>query len=410
VKAVCAPRPLLKGELDIIPSKSSLHRLLICSALAKGQSSVTPFIASQDIEATLAAIRYLGAEARVESGEILVNSQGLAPRGGELDVHESGSTLRFVIPVALCSAVRTRVVGREGLARRPLSVYDELFGALGLSFIHPAGSCLPLELQGPLLSGDFSLRGDVSSQFISGLLMALPLLSGVSRVILSTPLESAEYAAMTVSALRDFGIEIGLEEAGKSGFPFGGWTVKGPQAYHPGKRRAEGDWSGAAFWVAANALGADIRLRGLDRASLQPDRRIEDICRESPSEVDVSACPDLLPVLAVWAGLSGRAVKIRGAARVRIKECDRVAAMAKELNAIGGKARELPDGLDIEPVDEYSGGAVSGWNDHRVVMALAVASLKSRNAIAIDGAQAVAKSYPGFFEDFKALGGECHVE
>jgi len=410
MKAVCEPGSKLAGKLEIIPSKSSLHRLLLCSALAEGESAVAPYIASKDIEASLNAIRYLGAEARVAGGEILIDSKGLSPLGGEFDVGESGSTLRFVIPLALCSSVKTRILGREGLARRPLGPFRELFDKPGLGFRHPEDACLPLDLQGPLTSGDFRLPGDVSSQFISGLLMALPLLKGDSRVILTTALESAEYAAMTVATLRDFGVEARVEAAGSPGFPFGGWSVNGGQAYRPGRRRAEGDWSGAAFWVAAKALGARIELGGLDRASLQPDRRIEEICRDSPREIDVSACPDLLPVLAAWAGLCGHPVKIRGAARVRYKECDRVAAMAKELNAIGGKLRELPDGLDIEPVGEYSGGETADWNDHRVVMALALASLGSRNAITIGGAGAVAKSYPGFFEDFTALGGRCHVE
>lgn len=410
MKAVCEPGSRLSGKLEIIPSKSSLHRLLLCSALAEGESVIGPYIASKDIEASLNAVRCLGAEARVEGGRIFIRSAGLSPRGGELDVNESGSTLRFVIPLALCSSARTRIVGREGLARRPLGPFRELFDKPGLRFRHPEGACLPLDLQGPLAAGDFLLPGDVSSQFISGLLMALPLLPGDSRVILGTRLESAEYAAMTVATLRDFGVEARFEEAGRPGFPLGGWSVRGGQSYRPGERRAEGDWSGAAFWVAARALGADVELGGLDRGSLQPDRRIEAICRESPEDIDVSACPDLLPVLAAWAGLCGHPVRIRGAARVRLKECDRVAAMAKELNALGGRVRELPDGLDVEPVGEYSGGEAADWNDHRVVMALALASLRSRNAVVIGGAGAVAKSYPGFFDDFKALGGRCHVE
>lgn len=410
MRAVCGPRSDLGGSLRIIPSKSSLHRLLFCSALAEGVSEISPHIASKDIEATLNAIRYLGADASVRDGTVTVSSGGLSPRGGEFDVHESGSTLRFVAPLALCSGVSTRIVGREGLARRPIGVYDELFSASSLVFSHPDGACLPLDLRGPLPGGDFRLRGDVSSQFISGLLMALPLIEGESRIILSTELESAEYAGMTVAALRDFGVEIRALEAGSPGFPFGGWTVAGPQRYRAGKRRAEGDWSGAAFWVAANALGARIALEGLDRRSLQPDRRIEAFCRESPGEIDLSSCPDLLPILSVWAGLCGHPVRIRGAARVRIKECDRVAAMARELNAMGGRVRELPDGLDIEPVEAYTGGKVSGWNDHRVVMALAIASIASNAPVEIEGAEAVSKSYPGFFDDFQSLGGACHVE
>jgi 3-phosphoshikimate 1-carboxyvinyltransferase len=384
---------------------------MFCAALARGESRIGPTVDSKDIMVSLDAIRFLGAEVEESHGAFAVRSAGLAPKGGELDLHESGSTLRFAIPLILCSSVAATLTGRDGLSRRPLGPYRELFSRPGLVFRQPPSGSLPLELRGPLKSGDFVLPGDVSSQFVTGLLLALPLLPGRSRIILSTRLESAAYAQMTLAALAGSGIRVETLPADASaGAPFGGWAVEGPQAYRAGSYRPEADWSSAAIWVAANAMGGSISLGGLDPLSLQPDRAIADICRDSPSEIDVSGCPDLLPILSVWAGTCGHPVKIRGAARVRIKECDRVAAMAKELRAIGGRVRELPDGLDIEPVDRYEGGRADGWNDHRVVMSLAVASLASRNAISIEGPEAVAKSYPGFFDDFRALGGDCHVE
>ncbi len=410
MKAFLSPASRLAGALEVIPSKSSLHRALFCAALAKGKSSVGPLVQSRDVLATLDALRFLGAQTQPESGSRLeIHSEGLCPRGGDIDVHESGSTLRFVIPLLLCSDLPCRVIGREGLARRPLGPYRELFSRPGLEYREGSTGCLPLDLRGPLKSGDFILRGDVSSQFITGLLLALPLLKGSSRILLSTELESADYVAMTLETLAQAGIVVKPIQAGEV-TGYGGYLVPGSQSYRAGRYDAEGDWSAAAFWVVANTLGSRVSLSGLRSDSLQPDSQVTRICAESPQEIDLSACPDLLPILSVWAGLCGHPVRLRGCARVRIKECDRVMAMARELNAIGGRIRELPDGLDIEPVSAYEGGLVNGWNDHRVVMALAIASLASRSEIVIEGAQAVDKSYPGFFDDFKKLGGSCHVE
>jgi 3-phosphoshikimate 1-carboxyvinyltransferase len=408
---ICRRGNRLAGRLRVAPSKSSLHRLLFCAGLARGESRIAPESASQDVGATLNVLAMMGASVQRAEGGFRVDSPGPRPVSGWADVGESGSTLRFAMPILMALGGSIVLDGREGLSRRPLDLYQESFAGKGAEIERLGQGWLPLRLSGKLRAGEYRLRGDVSSQFVSGLLMALPILEGDSSIALSTPLESAAYAAMTAAAMEGFGVSTERVEPGtRPSFPHGGWIVPGGQQYRACAQDAEADWSGAAFWIAANALGADIALEGLDRESLQPDKRIVDIVAESPMEIDVSGCPDLLPILAVWAGLCGHDVLIHGAARVRLKESDRVAAMARELRAIGGRVDELPDGLDIHPVDSYSGGRVSGWNDHRVVMALAVASLASRGDIIIEGAEAVAKSYPAFFDDFRALGGKADVE
>jgi 3-phosphoshikimate 1-carboxyvinyltransferase len=406
---ICRASSELSGRVSAMPSKSSLHRLLLCSALASGESRITPASGADDIVAALNVLGLLGAKVSRDADGFTVKSAGPRSVSGSADVIESGTTLRLALPVILAFGGEALIRGREGLARRPMGPYDEAFAGKGVSLERSGGASLPLRVSGKLESGEYRLRGDISSQFVSGLLLALPVLEGDSRLVLLTPLESSGYVGLTLSAMAECGVRAQRAETNPD-FPCGGWIIPGGQKYAAGARRAESDWSNAAFWIAAKALGAGIEVDGLDPASVQPDRRIVEIVRESPSEVDVSECPDLLPILSVWAGLSGHGVSIRGAGRVRLKECDRVAAMASELRKIGGRIEELKDGLRIDPVEGYLGGRVSGWNDHRVVMALAVASIASKGDVVIDGADAVKKTYPAFWEDFRSLGGKADVE
>jgi 3-phosphoshikimate 1-carboxyvinyltransferase len=405
----CRASSALSGRVSAMPSKSSLHRLLLCSALAPGESRIEPASGADDIAAALNVLALLGAGVRSDERGFSVSGAGPHPVSGSADVIESGTTLRLALPVILAFGGEALITGREGLARRPMGPYDEAFAGKGVSLERSGPASLPLRASGKLEPGEYRLRGDVSSQFVSGLLLALPVLEGDSRLVLSTPLESAGYVGLTVSAMEECGVRVRRAETGPD-YPCGGWIIPGGQKYAAGRRRAESDWSNAAFWIVAKALGARIEVDGLDAASVQPDRRIAEIVRESPREVDVSECPDLLPILSVWAGLSGHSVSIRGAGRVRLKECDRVAAMASELGKLGGRIAEAKDGLEIEPVEAYSGGRVSGWNDHRVVMALAIASIGAKADVLIEGAEAVKKTYPAFWDDFRSLGGKADVE
>ena len=254
-----------------------------------------------------------------------------------------------------------------------------------------------------LRGGEYHLPGDVSSQFFTGLLLALPLLAEDSELVADTPLESAPYIDLTISAMRAFGVSV--EKTPR------GFRIPGHQRYQtPGKVRVEGDWSGAAFWLAANALGSGVTVDGLDPASAQGDRAAQTLfLPEALDVVDVRDVPDLMPALAaVMAAVPGKH-RITGAARLRIKESDRLRAMAEVLRALGGCAEETSDGLAIEG-RPLAGGTVDGCGDHRVVMSAAVLATACQGPVSILGAEAADKSYPGFFADFAALGGNVHVE
>ena len=263
------------------------------------------------------------------------------------------------------------------------------------------GDFLPLTVHGGLQSGDFALPGNISSQYFTGLLFALPLLEGDSTLRYTSPLESMPYVDLTLSVLRQFGVRVeNLEN---------GWRIPGGQRFvSPGNVEAEGDWSAAAFWLGANALGNAVTVTGLTRNSCQGDRAVEKLLPQIGGEIDVTDTPDLMPILsAVAAAMPGKTTRITGAARLRLKESDRIAAMAQTIRALGGKAEEMPDGLVIHGA-KLTGGTVNGMNDHRVVMSAAIAATVCAGPVTILGAEAVQKSYPHFWRDFEALGGHIH--
>ena len=414
---------VLRGRLEVPVSKSAAHRALICSALAGGGDPLPPGAElSDDLLATRNAVRAL-----------------LSPHTGPaaLDCGESGSTLRFLIPVAAALGRPAVFTGRGRLPRRPLGVYADCLPPHGVSLegggqpdgLRPGdGPRLPLTVSGRLAPGLFRLPGGVSSQFVTGLLFALPLLPGESEIVLTSPLESAPYAEMTARALRAFGVSVQQTPSG--------WRVPGGQRYRPAPGyRIERDWSQAAFFLAAGTLGGPVELEGLDPDSAQGDRAAEGLFRRlgarvewsggllraqaggpralpppAGTEIDASQIPDLVPALAAAAALlPGRRTRIVRAERLRLKESDRLAAMAEGLNRLGGRVRERPDGLEICGVPALSGGTARGYGDHRVVMALAVAALRSRGAAVLTDARSVRKSYPGFFRDYNRLGGKADV-
>ncbi len=410
----------LSGTVAAPPSKSAAHRLLIGAALSDAPTRVRIGALNRDIEATLDCLAALGA--RIErSGDAIEVSpipssasasraggatpplqEGLAEGSAVLDCGESGSTLRFLLPVACALGRDARVVGHGRLPERPNA---PLVNALREHGATIDGDLLPMRLSGRIRGGLWTLPGDVSSQYVTGLLFALPLLDADSEIALTTPLASAAYVTMTLAALRRFGVEVEATERG--------WRVPGRQRYRsPGAIDVEGDWSAAAFWFAANALGASVRVAGLDPDSAQGDRAVVDLLGQP--EIDAENVPDLVPALCAAAASMPQTTLVTGAARLRLKESDRLATTAAMLAALGHRAEVAPDGLIVrggapEPC-EADMRTVDGANDHRIVMAAAVAAASADRPVRITGAEAVEKSYLDFFRDYVKLGGQVHVE
>ncbi|MDD3164388.1 MAG: 3-phosphoshikimate 1-carboxyvinyltransferase, partial [Oscillospiraceae bacterium] len=333
------PTPL-RGTLQVPPSKSQAHRLLIGAALASGTSSIAGIARSQDILATARCMRALGAEIS-ERCETVTGTRGAEKPLPLLDCGESGSTLRFLIPVALAISGGGRFCGQGRLLQRPQTPYAALFAEKGIKFVQTAEE---IRVEGRLTPGQYCLPGDVSSQFITGLLYALPLLPGDSELVLTTKLESEGYVDMTREALAAFGVHVSRTETG--------YRVPGGQRYRAAKVCVEGDYSQAAFFLAANGLGAAVTLRGLRAQSTQGDRvavpLMQALGGAGEVTIDVSQCPDLVPALAARAALrDGQITHIVGAARLRIKESDRLQTVTAQLRGLGAQLTEQPDALTI---------------------------------------------------------------
>ena len=383
------------GIVTAPPSKSMAHRLLICAGLSAGESTVRNIALSKDIEATVGCLRSLGAEIRIEGDTAYVKGVDPAARSEEaaLFCRESGSTLRFFIPLCMLSGAAATLSGSDYLFTRPLSVYEDIAARQGIGFENSKNS---LAVKGELQSGAYQIPGDISSQFISGLLFALPLLGGDSELHLIPPVESKPYINMTVDALRTFGVTV--TERGDTLF------IGGGQHYAPHDVTVEGDWSNAAFFEALNCAGADVRVDGLRADSLQGDKiykiLFENI-RCHNGVIDIADCPDLGPVLFAVAALCGGG-SFTGTRRLRIKESDRAAAMRGELKKFGVNVAVGENSVTVSGAPHAPDAVLSGHGDHRIVMALAV--LCTRFGGVIDGAQAVEKSFPDFFDRLKDLG------
>ncbi|MCL2494231.1 MAG: 3-phosphoshikimate 1-carboxyvinyltransferase [Oscillospiraceae bacterium] len=384
----------LSGEIAAMPSKYELHRLMIAAHLAGMGLESLPVI-SDDIEATREC---LAASHPPPFGLPPLAEGGLTDPCLRLNCRESGSTLRFLLPVFAALGKSVTFTGTGRLPARPMQPLVDLLRAHGCSI---DSERLPIAISGQLRPGIFALPGDITSQYVTGLLFALPLLIGESEIILTSPLESAGYVQMTLRTLRKFGIVIHETEQG--------FAVPGGQKYQLStvncQLSIEADWSSAAFWLAANALGSDIRITGLDGASEQSDRAITSLL-EHRGVMDASQYTDLAPIMAVVMALTPGEGRIANAARLRLKESDRLHAIAENLNALGGDVTELPDGLVIQGKPTLQGGGADSFGDHRIAMAMAVAALRCENPITLHGAQAVQKSYPAFWEDYQRLGGK----
>ena len=396
----------LAGKVTVPGSKSMAHRGMIAAALADGPSRIQNATPSGDIEATVRCLTALGAEIRREGEDLEVFP--LARRWRDqvvLPCGESGSTLRFLLPVAAALGAPARFTGEGRLPERPLGPLEE---ALSRGGAHLSGTRLPIEAAGRLQPGEYRLPGNISSQYITGLLLALPLLEGESTIRLTTPLESAGYVRMTLQVLSQFGIQVFPEE--------GGWRIPGNQTYCAVDFKVEGDYSAAAFFLTANAIGSQVECLGLREDSTQGDRAILHHLETIQSlgggrvEIDLSQCPDLAPALAVAAAYGNGKTVFTHAGRLRLKESDRLAALSAVLTQMGAETEEGPETLTIQGKPALNGGVtIEPFGDHRIAMAAAVAALGAKSPITIQNAQCVGKSYPQFFHHMKLLGGVCHV-
>ncbi len=408
------PRPL-SGTADAIPSKSYAHRYLICAALADGVSNIKCDRFSDDILATVRCISALGASVDCLTGAFSVYPP---PEGGlraaaELDCGESGSTLRFLAPVVSAVGGGTfRMSGR--LACRPMDPLNRALAGHGVTAVRRGNS---LTYSGAMTGGEFAVPGDVSSQFISGLLMALPLVGGGS-VKLTTPLSSAPYVDVTLDAMRRFGVKVRRRD--------GVLEVPAGAHYHSADLSVPGDWSNAAFWLASG-----VKVRGLDPDDAQGDKAILGLLRQFGAiaeddgegiavrgldglrgvDIDAGDIPDAVPVLRVPAARASGVTRIYNAARLRMKESDRIETVSRMLTAFGAEHTATDDGLVIYGRGgALKGCTVDGANDHRIVMAAAVGASFADGPVKIEGAEAVNKSYPGFWKDYEKLGGKIYVE
>ena len=380
----------LRGAVTPPASKSMAHRAVLAMALAGGTGTLSNLSDSQDIQATKRCVAALKAP----------RPEGELPF---LDCGESGSTLRFLIPIALAVAGGGMFTGHGRLMERPQQPYFDIFDEKGIFYGQTDGV---LTVRGTLTPGVYRLPGNVSSQFVTGLLYALPLLPGDSTIEITTPLESGGYVDMTLDMLEKFGISVQNKN-------YAVFHISGNQVYQGRDITVEGDWSQAGFWYSANYLDNQVAIQGLNADSTQGDRVVASLywklAKPGDTDIDVSGCPDLLPPLAVMAAVRSGTTRFVNAARLRIKESDRLATTAALLNALGGHAEEGPDSLTVRGVPAFSGGTVDGANDHRIVMAAAIGATRSSAPVTILGAEAVRKSYPSFWEDYKQLGGVFDV-
>ncbi len=414
----------LGGTISIPPSKSYSHRAIIAASLAtpnefKQVSRIDNLKYSVDIITTTEIMENWGSEIfRGDDYEIIKGNSGIVnPKNEYVQCNESGSTIRFLIPIGLSCKNNIIFDGKGKLVERPLNSYYKIFDEQAIEYNNINGM-LPLKVNGVLKPGKYEIDGNISSQYITGLLYALPLLSDDSELIINKTLESKGYVDLTLEILKMSGVKI-------ENINYEKFLIKGNQQYRPFDYTVEGDYSQVAFWIVAGILGNETKCVHVKKNSLQGDKEVIDIVKKmganvdifddyivvKPSEtygtiIDISQCPDIGPILTVLAALSKGETKIINAERLRIKESDRITSIKTELNKLGANVEEIGDSLIINGVNRLNGGIeVSSWNDHRIAMSLAIASIKCLEEITIDGAESVSKSYPNFWDDFEKMGG-----
>ena len=407
----------LKGEVFVPSSKSIGHRAIIAASLANGESIISNLDMSQDITATIECMKTLGSKIyKDELGRLHIDGTDTlnVAECVELDCNESGSTLRFLMPLSLLSNQEVKFKGKGKLMERPQKPYFDLFEEKGIRYEKTQEE---LVINGELKAGEYSLPGDVSSQFITGLLFTLPLLSDDSIINVTTELESKSYVDITIDVLKSFSVVVENENQEHKKF-----LVKGNQKYESRKYEVERDFSQSAFFMVAGAVGNDIICKGLNKDSKQGDKEIINILRKAgakveidgenikitkerirPLVIDAKDIPDLVPILAILCTFCEGESTIINAGRLRLKESDRLNAITTELNKLGAKIEELKDSLKIQGVENLKGGIADSWGDHRIAMALAIAATRCEEEVIIKNSEAVNKSYPKFWEDYMEM-------
>ncbi|QMS84931.1 3-phosphoshikimate 1-carboxyvinyltransferase [Candidatus Xianfuyuplasma coldseepsis] len=409
----------LEGPLSVPTSKSLTHRALICAALARGKSTISNVVFSEDVKATIAALQQIGAKFEIEDSTVYVKGvRSIRTPSKAIDCNESGSTLRFLIPILSLTNKPITFTGKPSLLKRPQSVYQTLFKEDGIPFIHTPDEIM---VNGSVKARNYTIDGSISSQFFTGLMCSLPLLKKDSHITIKGVLESKGYIDLTINILEQFGIEIQELE--------NGYYIPGNQAYKPFDYTVEGDFSQAAFFLVGGILNGSITIDNLSHESLQGDREIIDIIKRmkgriiftengysttksetNGATIDISNCPDLGPIVALLGTLSRGTTTIVNASRLRLKESDRIESTVHTLQTLGANIKTNDDDIIIYGKAQLAGGIVDSYNDHRIAMMSAIAALRCENPVILTQANAIHKSYPHFFEDYEKLGGKFTIK
>ena len=410
MRARITPAKIDSGNITIPPSKSLAHRAIICACLAPGRSVISNIDYSVDIRATIEGMRHLGASIKEDKDTLFIDGiETFQYDGDVVNCHESGSTLRFFLPLFSLTGKRATFSGSKRLIERPQNVYEMLFQEQGIDFVRTYPNII---IDGRLKPGELTLKGNVSSQFITGLLFALPLLEADSKIHIEPPFESRSYVDLTIQMLKRFQIIVEYEDAYTL-------AIKGNQQYQPTDVLVEGDYSQLVFWASLGVLNHSVETHGLDLHSLQGDKKTIDIFQSmnagikvlddgyqfcpgtlNGTVIDLNDCPDLGPMLFALATQANGKTTFQNAGRLRIKESDRIEAMETELKKLGCSISSTFGTVTITgPVKLQGNVTLHGHNDHRIVMALSILATIADEPITIDDAQAISKSYPGFFKD-----------
>ena len=405
----------LVGELSPPPSKSVLHRYIIASSLAKGVSKIENISFSEDIIATIEAMKKLGAKIEQKENYLLIDGSDTFKnlnKNIEIDCNESGSTLRFLFPLSIVEENKVLFKGRGKLFKRPMTPYFENFEKYKIK--HSYINENEILLEGKLKAGIYEIDGNISSQFITGLLFSLPLLDGESKIIINGKLESSNYIDISLDCLSKFGIKI-INNSYQE------FIIEGNQSYRAGNYRTEADYSQAAFFLVANAIGSKIKINDLSEDSLQGDKKIIDYISEIDNwnskdtlVLDGSETPDIIPILSLKAAVSGKKIEIVNIERLRIKESDRLKATVKELSKLNFDLIEKKDSILINSKEDLKANknekivSLSAHSDHRIAMMIAIAATCYDGEILLDNLDCVKKSYPNFWEVFLSLGGKIY--